>query len=84
LARRFAKELGIELEEKFKMDQQYPCIKCNVSGVGGAKIYHLPFDQQYDNVKIEPHKGEFYCSTVDEAEKNGFRRAYKWKGAKSN
>lgn len=46
----------------------------------GGKIYHLPFDQQYDKVKIEKNKGEFYCSTVQEAEKAGFRRAYRWKG----
>lgn len=79
LARRFASELGIELEEKFKMNQQYPCIKCNINDVGKTKIYHLPFDQQYDNVKIEPHKGEFYCDTVEEAENKGFRRAFRWK-----
>lgn len=36
----------------------YPCIKCNV-GRDGEKIYHLPFDQQYDKIRIEPEKGEF-------------------------
>lgn len=80
LARRFAKELRIDLKENFKMDKSYPIIKCNISRVDGAKIYHLPFDQQYDKVKIEPHKGEFYCSTTKEAAKNGFRRAYKYRG----
>ncbi|MCX6781586.1 MAG: restriction endonuclease [Candidatus Magasanikbacteria bacterium] len=82
LARRFAHELGIELKENFKMDNNYPCIKCNVSTVGGEKIYHLPFDQQYDKVKIEPHKGEFYCDTVEKAERSGFRRAFRYKGYK--
>lgn len=77
LARRFAKELDIGLKEEFKMDNKYPCIKCNVSRIDGTKIYHLPFDQQYDNVKIEPSKGEFYCSNVEEAERKGFRRAYR-------
>lgn len=82
LARRFATELGIELQENFKFDQNYPSIKCNVSRVDGSKIYHLPFDQQYDNVKIEKSRGEFYCRTVKEAEEAEFRRAFRWKGKK--
>ena len=77
LARRFSQELGIGLKEEFKMDKAYACIKCNISTIDGTKIYHLPFDQMYDKVKIEPTKGEFYCSTVAEAEKKGFRRAYR-------
>jgi DUF2075 family protein len=83
LARRFAKELKIELKEKFKMDKEYPCIKCNISRVNKEKIYHLPFDQQYDTAKITPKTGEFYTKTVAEAEAKGFRRAYKWQGEKS-
>ena len=58
----------------------YPCIKCNIghdSEGNRTKIYHLPFDQQYDNTKIEPNKGEFYAVTVKEAENAGFRRAFK-------
>jgi len=84
LARRFAKELGIELVEDFKLDIDYPCIKCNISQVGGEKIYHLPFDQQYDNTKIETKKGEFYCTSTKEAEEKGFRRAFRWKGQQVN
>lgn len=84
LARRFAQELGIDLEEKCKMPKSYPCIKCNISQVDGTKIYHLPFDQQYDNTKIEVSKGEFYCETAQEAEKAGFRRAYRWRGVKGD
>jgi len=80
LARRFAHELGIELQENFKMDNSYPCVKCNISTLDGTKIYHLPFDQMYDKVKIEPHKSEFYCDTVEKAEKAGFRRAFRYKG----
>jgi hypothetical protein len=83
LARSFAKELDIELMEGFKMDKGYPCIKCNIS-IDGTKIYHLPFDQQYDNTKIEPNKGESYCATVKEAEEKGFRRAFRWKGTNTN
>ena len=84
LARRFGTELGIELREEYKFDQGYPCIKCNVSRVDGSKIYHLPFDQQYDNVKIEAAHGEFYCRSVKEAEAKGFRRAYRFTGLGEN
>ncbi|MDD5012948.1 MAG: restriction endonuclease [Candidatus Pacebacteria bacterium] len=78
LARRFSKELNIELAENFKFDKDYPCIKCNVSRKNKEKIYHLPFDQQYDKVKIEKNKGEFYYKTVKEAEDAGFRRAFRY------
>ncbi|MFA6553773.1 MAG: restriction endonuclease, partial [Patescibacteria group bacterium] len=33
LARRFSKELHIDLQENFKFDPNYPCIKCNISKV---------------------------------------------------
>lgn len=80
LARRFAQELSIELKENYKFDETYPCIKCNVSSRDNEKIYHLPFDQQYDKVKIEKNRGEFYCVAVKEAERKGFRRAFRYKG----
>jgi len=83
LARRFGRELNIELRENFKMPKSYPCIKCNISRVDGTKIYHLPFDQQYDATKIDVRRGEFYCETVYEAERKGFRRAYRWRGTKN-
>ena len=59
--------------------QEYPRIKCNI-GRDGSRIYHLPVDQQYDNVVIAA-AGEFYASTVAEAEAAGFRRAYRWQGS---
>src|SRR3989339_317191 len=79
LARRFAKELNIQLEENHHFNIEYPAIKCNIGRTSGEKIYHLPFDQQYDKTKIEPHKGEFYCQTVKEAEDAGFRRAFRYR-----
>jgi len=79
LARRFSKELNIKLEENYKFDFNYPSIKCNVSRVDKTKIYHLPFDQQYDKTKIEKGRGEFYCKTIKEAEDAGFRRAFRHK-----
>jgi DUF2075 family protein len=84
LARRFAQELKIDLKENFKFDKTYPVIKCNVSMVDGTKIYHLPFDQQYDKTKIEKSRGEFYCATVKEAEEAGFRRAFRYRPTKKD
>lgn len=74
-AKQFAQALGIDVQENFPM-KNYPVIKCNLSP-NGNKIYHLPFDQQYDNTKINK-KGEFYVTTVVEAENLGFRRAWRW------
>jgi len=76
-AKKFANALGVKIIEEKPLDK-YPMIKCNV-GVGNEKIYHLPFDQQYDRTLIK-NKGEFYASTVIEAEKKGFRRAFRWYG----
>jgi hypothetical protein len=77
VARAFANDLGIQLQENHPL-KRYPCIKCNVSVKDGTKIYHLPFDQQYDVTKINPKFGEFFCMNVQEAEKKGFRRAWRW------
>jgi hypothetical protein len=79
-AREYAKVLGVGYIENQPLEK-YPIIKCNVSA-DGTKIYHLPFDQQYDKTIIEPWKGEFYAMTIKEAEDKGFRRAYRWKGNK--
>jgi len=78
-AKQFAEALGIIVIENFPM-KEYPIIKCNLANDGG-KIYHLPFDQKYDDTKISK-KGEYYVKTVAEAEKLGFRRAWKWHGNK--
>jgi hypothetical protein len=75
----FANSLGIRIKEDFPL-AHYPCIKCNVSPRGGDRIYHLPFDQQYDRTKIIKDKGEFYADTVEEAERRGFRRAFRYRG----
>ena len=56
---------------------EFPRIKCNINGGTGEKIYHLPFDQQYERAIISKERGEFYATTVAEAEKQGFRRAFK-------
>lgn len=64
-----AKELSIDIQQNVPFNKEYPCIKCNINNSTGEKIYHLPFDQQYDRVQIEPTKGEFYAKTTKEAEK---------------
>lgn len=81
MAKKVAAYLGIKYVEKFEMGE-YPCIKCNIGhNEFGEKtrIYHLPFDQQYDSTKISG-KDEFMAMTVAEAERAGFRRAFKWFG----
>ncbi len=77
VARKVAKELNVTVFENFAYSE-YPLIKCNI-GIDESgekeKIYHLPFDQQYDRVIIEPTQGEFYALTTVEAERAGFRHA---------
>ena len=78
-AREVATLLGVELRERLSL-ARYPVVKCNVSGRDRTLIYHLPFDQQYDKVRIEPSKGERYVTTAAEAEALGFRRAFRYRG----
>lgn len=78
MAKKMADYLHVSYKESFEL-KDYPRIKCNIGKdeFGQTKIYHLPFDQQYDNVKLNK-PGEFFAMTVAEAESKGFRRAYKW------
>jgi hypothetical protein len=78
VAKDVAKKLKVECHENVRMSD-YPLVKCNISLRDGQKIYHLPFDQQYDRTKIKPANGEKYVYTVAEAEQAGFRRAWKWR-----
>ena len=80
-AKRMAEYLNVKYREGFEIGE-YPRIKCNIGKDEygwPTMIYHLPMDQQYDSVKIEKN-GEFFAFTVEEAERAGFRRAYKWFG----
>lgn len=76
-ANKVAELLGIKIVNE-PLRKDFPMIKCNI-GAEGEKIYHLPFDQQYDRTRIDK-KGECYALTVNEAEAKGFRRAFKWHG----
>lgn len=78
-AREVATLLGVDLRERLSL-APYPAVKCNASGRDRSLIYHLPFDQQYDKVRIEPAKGERYVTTAAEAEALGFRRAFRHRG----
>lgn len=79
-AKKFADRLGVLVKDNVKIGD-YPMIKCNINN--GNKIYHLPFDQQYYNTRINKHNGEKYAWTVQEAVNNGFRRAMRWRGNNS-
>lgn len=76
-AKHFASYLNIKVVENEKI-KEYPIVKCN-KGKNGEKIYHLPFDQQYDKIKINKGKA-MYVASAAEAESMGYRHAYKWKG----
>lgn len=78
LAEMCAKHLGIKTYTQIPLEP-YPQIKCNISNTG-ERIYHLPFDQQYDRTMLNPADGDMYVSTVLQAEAKGFRRAYRWHG----
>ena len=79
-AKQVAKLLKITVATKdFK---EFPRIKCNIgmSETGEqTKIYHLPFDQQYDRTKIKNGEGT-YALTVEKAVEMGYRRAFKYRG----
>lgn len=70
----FAGFLGVRVLANYDI-KDFPRIKCNINH--GEKIYHLPFDQQYDRTQIK-NKGEFYAWTVQEAVDKGFKRAKKY------
>jgi len=77
-AKQVAEVLGVMIERV--PFQTYPSVKCNVSRKSGEKIYHLPFDQQYDTALVEEKRLECYVETVAEAEALGYRHAFRWKG----
>ena len=78
VATEVAQVLGIKVAP-ISLPSTYPIIKCNISSATNEKIYHLPFDQQYDRTQIS-RSGECYVTTVKDAEKLGFRRAWRFRG----
>lgn len=71
-ARDAAHHLKVKVRENYEPNPP-KLIKCNINSCG-EKIFHLPFDPQYERTKI-CNKGEFYASSVQEAMYYGFRRA---------
>lgn len=69
--------------ETVPLPKTYPMIKCNINPTTGERIYHLPFDQQYDRTEI-CRPGERYVANAEEAEQLGFRRAWRHRFAESN
>lgn len=74
-ARKIAETLNIQVIENHPIGN-FPRIKCNISS-NWEKIYHLPFDQQYDRTIIEKNKWESHKFTVQDAEDAWFRRAFR-------
>jgi hypothetical protein len=79
VAAEVARTLGIRIDSVQLPPAHYPMIKCNVNPGTKEKIYHLPFDQQYDRTQVS-NAGESYAATVKEAEHRGFRRAFRYQG----
>lgn len=75
VAAEVARSLGIRVES-VQLPSAYPTIKCNINPSTKERIYHLPFDQQYDRTQVS-RPGECYVETVEEAEHRGFRRAWR-------
>lgn len=76
IARNSAETLDVKFTENFNLDKNYPKIKCTTTK-NGEKIYHLPTDQQYDNIGINKDSRRFYVRTVADAVAKGHRRAYR-------
>lgn len=76
IAKNSAETLGVKFTENFALNKNYPQIKCTTTK-DGEKIYHLPTDQQYDNIVINKDSRRFYVSTVANAVAKGHRRAYR-------
>ena len=81
VARQAADWLEVQVQEQKPLSKAFPMIKCNINRDTKARIYHLPFDQQYDRTRIIPKLGEKYVATVVEAEAAGFRRAFRFSGS---
>ncbi len=79
VAAEVARTLNIRIDSVPLPVAHYPMIKCNVNQGTKEKIYHLPFDQQYDRTQVS-RAGECYVATVKEAERRGFRRAFRYQG----
>lgn len=77
-AKEFCSILSIIYKENIEINPDYPIIK----GVEGEeKIFYIPTDFPYDNIKYKSTYKK-YCrfETCEKAEQMGYRHCYKWKG----
>lgn len=81
VARKAADWLRLEVDECRPLSKAFPMIKCNVNQQTKERIYHLPFDQQYDRTRVLPELGECVVATAADAEALGFRRAFRFSGS---
>lgn len=72
-----ADKLDVKIQQSFELKKNYPKIKCTTTK-SGEKIYHLPNDQQYDNILMNKDSQRFYVHTVADAVAKGHRRAYRY------
>ena len=71
--RDIARVLGVELRVQ-DVVKSYPMIKCHLNQ-SGEKNYHLPFDTNYDKIKMNDRNQDCYVHTVQEAVDKGYHRA---------
>lgn len=77
VARQAAEWLKVEVDEDRPLRKDFPMIKCNINQQTLERIYHLPFDQQYERTAVHSKLGECIVATAAEAEAKGFRRAWR-------
>lgn len=56
--------------QKFNSIREYPAVKCTFRE--GKKVYYLPFDNDFDSIRVGVYRGGCYKFSVLEAEKEGF------------
>ena len=73
--RNFFAKLNVLYKEKIEINHNYPIIK----GVSGEeKIFYIPTDLQYDNIKYKSTYKEYErFKTCKDAERSGYRHCYK-------
>lgn len=78
VAKKYAKEFHVLIREEFPKKQvkngnkyAVQVIKCKITDKG-EKIFYVPFDDEYFDIKMYLQKGDAYYETVAEAEAAGF------------
>lgn len=62
-----------QVVEAAKPKCAHPSIKGNISYRTGVKIYHAPWDHDYDRTVIDTSAGERWFCTVQDAQAAGWR-----------